>query len=315
MKNPPSLENPFAAIEQVMQTLRDPQDGCPWDVQQTHESISSALIEEAYETYQALLDFDENKKQTIDNLKEELGDLLFQVVFHSQLAKEKKLFTLADVSQGIAEKLIRRHPHVFYTEEQLLSTKNTADETHANNDNLKETMDAQTTLKNWEQIKRFEKENKKQGFQSMLSGLPQHLPALQKAQRIGQKVARVQFDWSQDAKGAKQVFAKVQEELKEFVNELPNEPKDFDIKPAEKNSDAALKKQKAEMELGDVFFSLAQLARHYHLDAEKALYNANQKFSERFISMEQQVHERLLQGDFPSEQEWEILWQKAKKDV
>lgn len=330
---PPSTQDAFKALKKITQILRDPDDGCPWDKEQTHQSISSSLIEEAYETYQAILDFDADNPQRVNDLKEELGDLLFQVVFHAQMAQEKNLFTLEDVFAGIAEKLIQRHPHVFQkpetqAEKETFSASEQKNNVVKNNtqNQKNESQSASDTLKTWEHIKRHEKEKKHAGFVSMLASLPAHLPALQKAQRIGQKVARVNFDWPRFALRGKEqenlLLRKVYEELQELKAELPENIEHFDFSsPAFSSQDVAMQekqkkqKEKAQEELGDLLFTLAQVSRHYHLDAEKSLYTANRKFTARFAFMEEKIHQRLLRGDALSASEWETLWQEAKKET
>ena len=242
-------------FESIIAKLRDPIGGCPWDLEQTHETLKQYLIEECYEVIDAI------DSGSASDLQEELGDVLLQVVLHSQLAKESKNFDLNDVIQGISKKIVDRHPHVFGE----VSAKNSTE-----------------VLRNWEQIKKSERSAKT----SMLASIPRHLPALQKAQRFGEKVSRVGFDWP-DATGAK---AKVEEEVQEFLATSGNSPS-------------------AKEELGDLLFSLAQVARKLGLNAEEALQDSCNKFSNRFSYIEEKAGEKL--GDL-SLDELEELWKGSK---
>lgn len=279
-------ENPLMALQKIMKILRDPQVGCAWDKQQTHESIASSLIEETYEVYQALLDFNTQDKNSIENLKEELGDLLLQIVFHAQMAKEKKLFDINDVAREVSRKLIRRHPHIF---ENSNNTKNSSNE----------------ILKNWEQIKRQEKEQKQNAnkniFESMLTSLPKSLPSLHKAQRMGQKVGRVNFSLLSDSDDENFLA------LQKKYNDLKIILEKVDLK---ENFSSAHQKEQAEKELGNFLFYLAHLVQQYNIDAEKALYKANEDFQLHFAFVEEQLQEQLLQNKLPTKLQWQELWQK-----
>ncbi|MFP4382285.1 MAG: nucleoside triphosphate pyrophosphohydrolase [Candidatus Sumerlaeia bacterium] len=186
---PDAPENPFDRLCWIMEKLLSP-DGCPWDREQTHESLKQYLIEEAYEVYDAIESGD------FEHLQEELGDVALQVVFHAQLARRDGRFDVADVLDGISAKLIRRHPHVF-------------GETVAE--------DSKAVLQNWEQIKQREKAAKGQAEEerSLVDGVPRHLPALQKAHRLQEKTGRVGFDWPH-ARGA---IEKAREEFEELLEE------------------------------------------------------------------------------------------------
>jgi tetrapyrrole methylase family protein/MazG family protein/ATP diphosphatase len=221
----------------VMRRLLAP-EGCPWDREQTFLTLRKYVLEEACEVLDAIDSGDRL------SLREELGDLLLQIVFHSELARREGSFAIDDVVAGIVNKLVERHPHVFGE------------------------IDATTTdevLRNWEKLKA----KKKQG-QGILDGVPRSLPALTRAQRIGEKVARVGFDWP-NATGSR---AKVTEELGELDKALAS-------------SDTAA----MEEELGDVLFALVNLARQLHLDAEGALRGTIAKFTKRFAFVEQRVRE------------------------
>jgi MazG family protein len=222
----------------VMQRLLAP-GGCPWDREQTLESLRKYVLEEACEVIDAI---DSGKR---DLLREELGDLLLQIVFQSELARSEASFAIDDVVGGIVDKLVRRHPHVF------------GDGT---------AKDADEVLTNWERIKAEEKKNR-----GVLGGVPRSLPALTRAQRIGEKVSRVGFDWT-SAEGSRKKVAEELAELDEAV--------------ARKDKDAI------EAEMGDLLFALVNLSRHHHLDAEGALRRTIDKFSRRFAHVEARVRER-----------------------
>jgi tetrapyrrole methylase family protein/MazG family protein/ATP diphosphatase len=221
----------------VMQRLLA-EDGCPWDREQSFETLRKYVLEEACEVIDAI---DSGDRAA---LREELGDLLLQVVFQAELARKEGAFAIDDVIEGIVEKLVRRHPHVFGT----VAAKN-ADE----------------VLSNWEKLKAKEK-----GERGILSGVPRSMPALTRAQRIGEKVARVGFDWS-DARGSR---AKVGEEIAELDRAIAN-------------GDAA----GIEEELGDVLFALVNLSRHVGVDAEGSLRRTIDKFTTRFAHVERRVRE------------------------
>ena len=247
MKQPPSLENPIEAVRRVAADLRDPEGGCPWDLKQDHKSLIKHLIEEAYEVVDSLEALTEKNISTYDALKEELGDLFFQIVLHSQLASEKKYFDLDEVSISIVNKLIFRHPHVYgKLSNQGLSTE--------------------AVLQNWEALKKEERLKDKDHSgkkKSMLSGIPKSMPALLKAYRLGQKVSRVGFDWE----NLNQIEEKIKEEIHEFREELISSEK------SEKDDLELI-----EEEFGDILFVLCQYARHVQIDPERALQKANKKF-------------------------------------
>jgi tetrapyrrole methylase family protein/MazG family protein len=254
----------FEAFQEVIAHLRAP-DGCPWDREQDYATLRGYLLEECYEVVQALDDRDE------DALGEELGDLLFQIVFLARIAKERGRFTIDDVVRGIAEKMVRRHPHVFGGESAA---------------------DADEVLRNWEAIKRREKEsNGSDPDGSVLSGIPAALPALQKAERLGTKAARVGFDWQTD----EDVLDKIEEELGEFRQAL-------------RSGDRAAIHE----ELGDVLFALAMLARRREIDAEKALEDTNRKFVRRFRAVEREVASRDLAIDRAGLDLLDRLWNEVK---
>ncbi len=247
----------FTSYCNVMAALRAP-GGCPWDREQTHQSLRHSLLEETYEVLEAI------DAEDMGALKEELGDLLLQVLFHAQIATEDGDFRLIDSIAYAIRKLIRRHPHVFG--KQQLNT-------------------AQEVLQNWEQIKRAERGD---ASQSMLSGISKALPALSRALAIQQRVARVGFDWPK----AKPVAEKVVEEIREFL--------------------AAPDAESRAAELGDILFSLVNLARWHDIDPESALRQANERFARRFAAMERQAAERGVPLEEMSLEELDALWEQAK---
>ncbi len=253
----------FDELVQVMKTLHEP-GGCPWDCAQTHASLKPYLIEEAYEACEAI------DSGSDEHLAEELGDVLLQVVFHSQIASSEGRFTIDDVIRGIIDKLKRRHPHVFSD-----TTVNGADD----------------VVKNWEQIKRKEKrENTEKG--SVLDGLPKDLPALIKARRIQEKVSRLGFDWDQ----TEEVMRKIDEELNE-------------LKKASRENDIAA----VEEELGDLLFSVANLARFVSLCPEDALRKTIDKFQRRFRYIERELPKRGKKFGEASLEEMDRLWDEVKR--
>jgi MazG family protein len=246
----------------IMARLRSP-GGCPWDREQTLETLETFLLEECYETLEAMSSGDPRA------LEEELGDLLFQIVFQSRIAEERGDFDLESVIRGIGDKIVRRHPHVF-AEGRL----ETADE----------------VLKQWEEIKSEERRRKGQG--GMFDSVPKTLPALLKALRISAKAARVGFEWPDtDA-----LWAKVREEM----NEL-------DL--ARRSGDRAAIAE----ELGDLLFTLANVARREDLDPEGILQEANRKFLERFAYVERRLGEEGLRPAEEHRARMEQLWEEAKR--
>lgn len=227
---------------------------CPWDKEQTHDSLKSNLIEEAYEVVDAI------ESDDPEDIAEELGDLLMQVLLHAEIASETESFRLDDVIASIAEKLVRRHPHVF------------AD---------LDVRDTETVLANWEHIKRSEKKG------SALDGVPGHMPALAAARRLQEKASRVGFDW----KNLEPVLDKVREEIDELVSAPP---------------------ERVEDELGDVLFSLANLARFMKLDPEEALRKANDRFRRRFQIVEARARESGRAMESYSLEELDVFWEEAK---
>ncbi|MCE5249171.1 nucleoside triphosphate pyrophosphohydrolase [bacterium] len=254
----------FDELIAVMKRLHDP-DGCPWDREQTHESLKPYLVEETYEALEAI------DSGSDERLTEELGDVLLQVVFHAEIAARGGRFTIEDVVRGIIEKLKRRHPHVY-------------GDTCVDG--------SEQVIKNWEEIKRREKREKKADG-SVLDGLPKDLPALIKARRIQEKVSRVGFDWAR----TEEVMMKVDEELREL-----------------KEASQAQNREAIEEELGDLLFAIANLARFVSLCPEDALRKTIDKFQRRFRYIERELPKRGLKLGEASLEEMDKLWEEIKKE-
>jgi len=248
----------FLKLLKIMDELREQ---CPWDKKQTIESIRHLTIEETFELSDAIL------KNDLTEIKKELGDILLHIVFYARIASETNNFNIKDVIDGLCEKLIFRHPHIY--------------------GDVKAETDEQVK-QNWEQLKQKEKG----GNTSVLSGVPNSMPALLKAYRIQEKARAVGFDWDEPA----QVFEKVKEELAEFEVEI-------------KNKDHAA----AEKEFGDVLFSLINYARFVNINPEDALEQTNKKFIKRFGYMETKVKEQGKQIADCKLEELDKYWNEAKK--
>jgi tetrapyrrole methylase family protein / MazG family protein len=271
------MSKSFDDLVQLMARLRAP-DGCPWDRKQTHESLKPYLVEEAYEVLEAIDHTD------ITRLREELGDVLLQVIFHAQIGTEKETFSIEDVIHALAEKLVRRHPHVF----------GTADEKQEN-------LNAEDVKVRWEQIKRNEREEKGQDS-SALEGVPKTLPALLRAYQVQARAARVGFDWSD----LTPVLSKLEEELQEFRDAMA-------ASTAATPSTSNQAKEHLESELGDVLFTMVNIARFLKINPEEALRTTINRFIDRFQYIETQaaVNGRALQ-DMTLE-EMDSLWEQAKR--
>lgn len=256
---------------EIMRALRDPASGCPWDLEQNFQSLIPYTIEEAYEVADAI------ERNNIPDLKGELGDLLFQVVFYSQLAEEQKAFDFNQVALAICDKLIRRHPHVF------------ADA---------EVRDAKQQTMEWEKIKQQEREARRmdeEGDYSVLDDVSRTLPSNIRAEKLQKRAARVRFDWP-DVQG---VMAKISEELDEVQQELDKEIKE---------------PEKLQEEIGDLLFSCVNLARFVGVDSEQCLRKANRKFEQRFRRVERYTRDAGLNMAEMTTEQLESVWQKVKAE-
>ncbi|WP_059040395.1 bifunctional methyltransferase/pyrophosphohydrolase YabN [Paenibacillus rubinfantis] len=256
----------FQRLHEIVSILRSP-GGCPWDREQTHESIRKNLIEETYEVLETIDDDDP------DHMREELGDLLLQIMLHSQMEEETGAFTVYDVIQELNEKLIYRHPHVF------------------GNLNAE---DAEAALNNWEAMKAEEKKRKglEPERQSAISGVPRDLPALMKAYKLQKKAAKAGFDW-EDIDG---VWTKLEEEIRE-LKEAVTQKQDPEAQ---------------ELELGDVLFSVVNAARYIGADPEQALSRTIRKFTQRFHYVEERLREQGKTPVDSTLAEMDVLWNEAK---
>jgi len=269
---------PLAEAISIMAWLRAP-GGCPWDREQNFDTIKRYTLEETYEVFDAI------ERRAWPELKDELGDLLLQVLFYAQMASEAGHFDIADVAANLNAKLVRRHPHVFPVDGRL------ADAT-----------DPEAVLRNWEQIKQGEKRANGAIAASALDAIPRSMPAMMEARKLGSKAAKVGFDWP-DVEG---LFEKLQEEIAELQAELGNNEAAELKKPVEAAN------PRVEEELGDLLFTAVNLARHLKVDAESALSAANRKFRARFRTMEANA------GGFDAlasltPAELDALWNRAKR--
>ena len=247
---------------QTFKKLRDPSQGCPWDKEQDFKSIASCSIEEAYEVADAI------EREDFNDLKEELGDLFFQIIFHSGMAEEKKLFNFEEVVKELNDKLIRRHPHVF---------------------DKKQEMSASESLEIWDKEKK--KEREKKNLISLMDDIPKNLPSLTRAKKIQKRAKSVGFDWQNE----NEVLRKIDEEIDEL-----------------KRAKASQKKEDISEEIGDLFFTLVNLSRHYNLEPEDIIRKANLKFETRFRKMEDEASMANVDLKDLEINELETLWQRIK---
>ena len=264
----PNLNDPIDDLLRIMAKLRDPDTGCPWDLEQNFRSIAPYTLEEAYEVADAI------ERGDSDDLRDELGDLLLQVVFHAQMAKEEGLFDFDDVVQGICDKMIRRHPHVFATGDGDTP---------------------EHVARNWEAIKESEKAAKgaSDGPSHILDDVPVNLPALIQAVKLQKKAARVGFDWPQ----VENVLEKLREETDELLAEIKKDSMD---------SQAAFE------EFGDLLFVYTNFARHLKIDPEAALRSTNMKFRRRFRRIEEILYANASSTAEASLDDMDALWTQAK---
>jgi MazG family protein len=264
----------FSDLIALMKRLRSP-EGCPWDREQNYTTLAPMLLEEAYEAFEAA---EEARTGSPVDLRDELGDLLFQIVFYSQVATERGDFTIDDVIESIHSKMVRRHPHVF-------------GEAQADT--------AAEVLRKWETIKAAEKREKKgNNSTSILDGVSAKAPALMEAHQLSTKAARVGFDWEK----VEDIFDKLEEEIEELraairTHQISNDEADH---------------QRVSQELGDLIFAVTNIARHLDVEPEAALKLTNRKFRHRFGHIEEQLRERGQDFESTTLAEMESLWQAAK---
>lgn len=264
------MSKPFDDLVSVMARLRAP-GGCPWDHEQTYASLSQYLLEEAYETFDAIQEADQTGDTT--NLREELGDLLLQVIFHSTIGAERGDFTIDDVSAGVTQKLVLRHPHVFGD---------------------KKLARAQDVLDNWDRLKSDERAasgKAEKTHDAILDEVPVHFPALLEGLKLTKKAAKVGFDWESNH----QIFLKLDEEVAELRQAI-------DSGDLEHTSE----------EIGDLLFVIVNLARHLDVEPETALKKTNRKFRQRFKFIEDQLKQNGRTLEDASLDEMDALWNKAK---
>lgn len=261
----------FDELTSVMARLRAP-GGCPWDREQTYESLSQYLLEECYETFDAIQEAAATGET--HNLVEELGDVLLQVVFHSTIAAEKGDFTIDEVVQGVTEKLILRHPHVF---------------------GEKELETAQDVLNNWDELKKAQQKASgkiEKQKESILDDVPVHFPALLEGQKLTKKAAKVKFDWE----NVDQIFDKLTEETVELKEAIEKNENNGNI----------------EEEIGDLLFVVLNLARKLDVDAETALKKTNRKFRKRFKFIETELQKQNKTLSDSTLEEMDSLWNRSK---
>ncbi len=264
------MSEKFDELTNVMARLRAP-GGCPWDREQTYASLAQYLLEEAHEAFDAIQEANETGDTT--NLREELGDVLLQVVFHSTIAAEKGNFTIDEVVEGVTNKLILRHPHVFG--DKKLETAN-------------------DVLNNWDELKKSERAasgKKEKQRDSILEDVPLNFPALLEGQKLTKKAAKVGFDWE----NSEQIFDKLDEEVGELKTALSEN-----------------KIEEIGEEIGDILFVVLNLARKLEIDAETALKKTNRKFRKRFAFIEKELKKDGKSLENTSLQEMDALWNEAK---
>ena len=264
------------SLLEIMKQLRDPKTGCPWDLAQDFATIVPFTLEEAYEVVDTI------ERKAWQELPDELGDLLFQVVFYCQLGQEQGMFDFATVVERISDKLTRRHPHVFGIADEQVSGSIT---------NTQELSQA------WDKLKANERQQKQ--LHSALDDIPHALPALSRARKIQHRVAKVGFDWAE----LEPVVAKIHEEIDEVLVEV-NKSQD----------DPTYSQAHIQDEMGDLLFAVVNLARHLKVDPEQALRQANNKFERRFRGVEQYVADSTKAIEQHTLAELDSYWDKVKQD-
>jgi MazG family protein len=271
MSEPSPAAQAVDRLLDLMARLRAP-DGCPWDREQTPATLKPQLLEECYEVLEAI------DSGSAPHLAEELGDLLLHLVFQAQIAREAGQFTFADVANGLAQKLVRRHPHVFGEEKVA---------------------DAAGTIALWHQLKKAEKPERESG----LDGVPRALPALMRAEALQKRAKQAGFDWP-DASGA---LAKVREELAEVTREIES-----DLAFAAANESKISATPELAEEIGDLLFAIVNLTRHLKLDAEELLTGANDKFTRRFRAVEERIKASGKSMSDCTLEELDAVWNEVK---
>lgn len=302
---------------EVMAALRTPKTGCPWDLQQTHRTLAPYALEEAYEVVDAI------ERNDMENLREELGDLLLQVVFHARVAEEAGAFAFGDIVEGVTSKMVRRHPHVFSDEAQKPAPKSGVDkiweamrarrlerlgevETKSAGHGLMAAMAASEdkavfSNKTWEMIKAEERRAKGKGpgkpsdASGLLADVPNGLPGLTRAVKLQKKASTVGFDWGD----ARLVLAKIREEIDEIEDAMDKGETDG-------------RADRVEGEIGDLIFAVANLARHAGVDPEGAVRTTNRKFERRFAYIESKLSLRGSSTEAATLDEMDALWNEAK---
>src|SRR5579862_56556 len=294
----PTTGERFERAVSIMARLRGP-GGCPWDREQTFDSIKPYTVEEAYEVLEAI------DNRDWEELPGELGDLLLQVLFYSQMADEQKTFSIDQVLDRLSNKLVDRHPHVFGDVKADTSSE---------------------VLRNWEAIKAEERKKRQPDSEtsggkgdrpeSMLAGVSSAMPALLEAYKLSSRAARIGFDWP-NIQGLFEKLNEEVEELREQLKEFPApgpQPRAHGVAGAGRQEIREDLRQRIEDEVGDLFFVLVNIARYLALDSESALKKTNRKFRRRFQWMEQRLQERGITPEQASMEELESLWQQAKKE-
>ena len=269
----------FNDLVELMDRLRSP-GGCPWDREQTYATLAPMLLEEAYEAFDALEEAREGRPAA---LREELGDLLFQITFFARVAKERGEFNIDDVIDEVHAKMVRRHPHVF---------------------GAAQASDSAEVLRNWEAIKAEEKRAAGKGVgegegASILDGVSTKAPSLMEAHQISTKVARVGFDWKQ----LEDIFEKLEEEVQELREAIEHQ----------RQSDDEANHTRVREEIGDLLFVITNIARQLNVEPEAALKLSNRKFRRRFRYIEEKLRDQNRKFDETTLDELEGLWQEAKK--
>lgn len=268
IRNRPEAQDEISRLVRIMERLRDPESGCPWDIEQDFRSIAPYTIEEAYEVADAI------ERGDVDDLKSELGDLLLQVIYHAQMAAERDHFTLGDIAEAVCDKMIRRHPHVFGTENR--------DKTAAEQ------------IRDWEAMKAAEREDSGKSGVGTLSGIAPGLPALTRSLKLQNRAARVGFDWP-NPEAVVDKLAEESAELVEARRALPDQSR-----------------QRIAEEYGDLLFAMVNLARHLDVDPESALRAANAKFIRRFQAVEDLLASRGRSPVESNLAEMDALWDTVK---